>query len=67
LCRNSLLIHCSRGGNLRSAGANVMICPIDQSVVRLAERQGADSDYCPRCRGVSLDRGLDKILEREGR
>lgn len=31
----------------------------------MAERQGVEIDYCPRCRGIWLDRGeLDKILER---
>jgi uncharacterized protein len=43
-----------------------MQCPIDQSELRLAERHGVEIDYCPRCRGVWLDRGeLDKILDRE--
>jgi len=31
----------------------------------MSERQGVEIDYCPKCRGVWLDRGeLDKILER---
>jgi Zn-finger nucleic acid-binding protein len=31
----------------------------------MSERQGIEIDYCPRCRGVWLDRGeLDKIIER---
>ena len=31
----------------------------------MADRQGIEIDYCPRCRGVWLDRGeLDKIIER---
>jgi Zn-finger nucleic acid-binding protein len=31
----------------------------------MSERHGVEIDYCPRCRGVWLDRGeLDKILER---
>jgi Zn-finger nucleic acid-binding protein len=31
----------------------------------MAERQGVELDYCPKCRGVWLDRGeLDKIIER---
>lgn len=31
----------------------------------MAERQGIEIDYCPKCRGVWLDRGeLDKIVER---
>jgi Zn-finger nucleic acid-binding protein len=31
----------------------------------MTERQGVEVDYCPKCRGVWLDRGeLDKIIER---
>ncbi|ACE86069.1 TFIIB-type zinc ribbon-containing protein [Cellvibrio japonicus] len=31
----------------------------------ISERSGIEIDYCPRCRGVWLDRGeLDKLLER---
>lgn len=31
----------------------------------MTERQGVEIDYCPKCRGVWLDRGeLDKIIER---
>jgi len=30
----------------------------------MSERQGVEIDYCPKCRGVWLDRGeLDKIIE----
>lgn len=39
------------------------------SSVELAvlERHGIEIDYCPKCRGVWLDRGeLDKIIERSG-
>jgi hypothetical protein len=33
----------------------------------MSERQGIEIDYCPKCRGVWLDRGeLDKIIERSG-
>jgi Zn-finger nucleic acid-binding protein len=40
-------------------------CPVDNEVLQMSERQGVEVDYCPRCRGVWLDRGeLDKILER---
>ncbi|CAN5139408.1 zf-TFIIB domain-containing protein [soil metagenome] len=43
-----------------------MICPIDQETLVLADRQGIEIDYCPRCRGVWLDRGeLDKLIERD--
>jgi Zn-finger nucleic acid-binding protein len=31
----------------------------------LTDRQGVEIDYCPKCRGVWLDRGeLDKIIEK---
>jgi Zn-finger nucleic acid-binding protein len=31
----------------------------------MSERQGIEIDYCPKCRGIWLDRGeLDKIIER---
>jgi Zn-finger nucleic acid-binding protein len=31
----------------------------------MSERQGIEIDYCPKCRGVWLDRGeLDKLIER---
>ena len=34
-------------------------------IARVTERSGVEIDYCPKCRGVWLDRGeLDKILER---
>ncbi|TCU04966.1 zf-TFIIB domain-containing protein [Rhizobium sullae] len=42
-----------------------MKCPIDQSDLVMSDRQGIEIDYCPKCRGVWLDRGeLDKIIER---
>lgn len=42
-----------------------MQCPIDQTDLVMTDRQGVEIDYCPKCRGVWLDRGeLDKILER---
>jgi ribosomal protein L37AE/L43A len=41
-------------------------CPLcGETDLVLAERQGVEIDYCPKCRGVWLDRGeLDKIVER---
>jgi uncharacterized protein len=41
-------------------------CPIDTDTdLVMTDRQGIEIDYCPRCRGVWLDRGeLDKIIER---
>jgi uncharacterized protein len=42
-----------------------MDCPIDSTQLVMSERQGVEIDYCPKCRGVWLDRGeLDKILDR---
>ncbi len=42
-----------------------MQCPVDGATLEMSERQGIEIDYCPRCRGVWLDRGeLDKIIER---
>lgn len=42
-----------------------MECPICRVELQLSERQGIEIDYCPKCRGVWLDRGeLDKIIER---
>ena len=42
-----------------------MNCPICNIALQMSERQGVEIDYCPKCRGVWLDRGeLDKIIER---
>jgi Zn-finger nucleic acid-binding protein len=42
-----------------------MLCPVDGATLVMTERSGVEIDYCPKCRGVWLDRGeLDKILER---
>lgn len=42
-----------------------MICPSCDTELKISERQGVEIDYCPKCRGVWLDRGeLDKIIER---
>ena len=44
-----------------------MKCPTDQTDLMMTERQGIEIDYCPKCRGVWLDRGeLDKLIERSG-
>ena len=38
-------------------------CPTETLV--MTDRQGIEIDYCPKCRGVWLDRGeLDKLIER---
>ena len=42
-----------------------MNCPNCNETLIMADRQGIEIDYCPKCRGVWLDRGeLDKIIER---
>jgi uncharacterized protein len=43
-----------------------VLCPVDNETLLLSERQGIEIDYCPKCRGVWLDRGeLDKLLQRD--
>ena len=45
-----------------------MECPVDGTQLMMSERQGIEIDYCPKCRGVWLDRGeLDKVIERSER
>jgi uncharacterized protein len=42
-----------------------MQCPVDGTQLVMTERSGVEIDYCPKCRGVWLDRGeLDKIIDR---
>lgn len=43
-----------------------MKCPVCETVDLIpTDRQNIEIDYCPKCRGVWLDRGeLDKIIER---
>lgn len=42
-----------------------MQCPVCHVDLLLAERHGIEIDYCPKCRGIWLDRGeLDKIIAR---
>jgi Zn-finger nucleic acid-binding protein len=43
-----------------------MNCPTCRdTILVISERQGIEIDYCPKCRGIWLERGkLDKILER---
>jgi uncharacterized protein len=43
-----------------------MKCPICiEPELLMSERQGIEIDYCPKCRGVWLDRGeLDKLIDR---
>jgi Zn-finger nucleic acid-binding protein len=43
-----------------------MNCPVCTTTqLAMADRLGIEIDYCPKCRGVWLDRGeLDRIIER---
>lgn len=42
-----------------------LLCPACRVDLVMTDRQGIEIDYCPKCRGVWLDRGeLDKIIER---
>jgi uncharacterized protein len=42
-----------------------MKCPSCDELLVMSDRLGVEIDYCPKCRGVWLDRGeLDKIIER---
>lgn len=42
-----------------------MNCPVcKDSLLTMSERKGIEIDYCPKCRGVWLDRGeLDRLIE----
>ncbi len=46
-----------------------MQCPVcAETQLLMTTRQDIEIDYCPKCRGVWLDRGeLDKIIERSQR
>jgi len=42
-----------------------MKCPSCNETLLMTDRQGIEIDYCPKCRGVWLDKGeLDKIIEK---
>ena len=42
-----------------------MQCPVCSVDLNMMDRQGVEIDYCPKCRGVWLDRGeLDKLIDR---
>ena len=41
-----------------------MVCPNCQETLLMTDRQGVEIDYCPKCRGVWLDRGeLQKLID----
>lgn len=42
--------------------------PVCTTTLELSQRDGIEIDYCPRCRGVGLDRGeLEKLIDRSSR
>ena len=42
---------------------SAMHCPVCRVPLSMSDRQGIEIDYCPKCRGVWLDRGeLDKLI-----
>lgn len=42
-----------------------MDCPLCKVPLVMADKQGIEIDYCPKCRGIWLDRGeLEKLIER---
>ena len=42
-----------------------MKCPVDNETLLITHRDGVEIDYCPKCRGVWLDRGeLDKLISK---
>jgi Zn-finger nucleic acid-binding protein len=50
---------------MEEAEAVRMVCPDCRVDLVMAERHGVQIDYCPKCRGVWLDRDeLDKIVEK---
>ncbi len=41
-----------------------MRCPVCEETLQMTDRQGVEIDYCPKCRGVWLDRGeLQKLID----
>jgi Zn-finger nucleic acid-binding protein len=42
-----------------------MKCPNCSEFLVMADKNGVEIDYCPKCRGIWLDKGeLEKIMER---
>lgn len=41
-----------------------MKCPVCDVVMKMTHRESVEIDYCPKCRGIWLDRGeLDKLID----
>lgn len=42
-----------------------MLCPVCNVELLMSQKNNIEIDYCPKCRGIWLDRGeLEKIVER---
>lgn len=40
-----------------------MDCPLCNLTLQMTDREGVEIDYCPKCRGIWLDRGeLEKLI-----
>lgn len=39
-----------------------MKCPMDDETLARSDRNGVEIDYCPKCRGVWLDRELQAAV-----
>jgi hypothetical protein len=50
---------------MTQAASAGLLCPACKVDLVMTERKDVEIDYCPKCRGVWLDRGeLDKIIEK---
>ena len=50
---------------MTQAASAGLLCPACKVDLVMTERKDVEIDYCPKCRGVWLDRGeLDKIIDR---
>lgn len=50
---------------MNDSEAKSLLCPVCRVDLVMSERQNIEIDYCPKCRGVWLDRGeLDKIIDK---
>jgi Zn-finger nucleic acid-binding protein len=64
--QKTLACDAGRPGPDRSPEELPMLCPTCDNVnLAMTDRQGIEIDYCPKCRGIWLDRGeLDRLIER---
>lgn len=45
-----------------------MKCPNCNETLLMTQRNNVEIDYCPKCRGIWLDKGeLDKLLEQDNK